>query len=350
MINITEQEIIENWKGDSSNPEVSICCTTYNHESYIKDALDGMLMQKSDFPFEIIVHDDASTDETVNIIKEYINRFPNIIKPIFQTENQWSKGNRIMPIVFKYAKGDYIALCEGDDYWTDENKLQIQVDEMKRYPKCDISFHYATKKYEDNSKQDDIFCKHAGQNTFFTTTDVIHFAGPLMPTAAICLRKRFIDYVIESRHPFFKKDLTGFFIQFFASLNGHARYINKNMSVYRSMAKGSWSERTSKEYKYAIQWAQKTINSLETADKLTNFQYTNELSVLKKVYTRKLIYDINIPIKERKIFFNQLKLKINNKERCMWYCLYRYPTIYKMFVLIKRMIKSIISVNIRYKI
>ena len=276
MINITEQEIMENWKGDSSNPEVSICCATYNHEHYIKEALDGMLMQKSDFPFEIIVHDDASTDGTVNIIKEYMNKFPSIIKPIFQTENQWSKGNRIMPIAFKYAKGSYIALCEGDDYWTDESKLQIQIDEMKKYPECEISFHYATKKYEDDSHEDELFCKHANENKFFTTEDVIHFAGSFMPTASICLRREFTDYVIKSNDKFFKKDITAFFIQVLASLKGNARYLNKNMSVYRSMGKGSWTESISNDYNYFIEWTNKSIHSLEIVDNLTNLKYSKE--------------------------------------------------------------------------
>lgn len=112
-----------------NDPLVSVSCTTYNHAPYIRECLDGFLMQKCDFSFEILIHDDASTDNTSNIIREYHNKHPNIIKPIIQTENQWSKG--IRP-TWKYniprAKGKYIALCEGDDYWTDPLKLQKQVD------------------------------------------------------------------------------------------------------------------------------------------------------------------------------------------------------------------------------
>src|SRR5690554_1582208 len=106
----------------SSTPVVSICCITFNHGKFIREALEGFLSQKTNFCFEVLIHDDASTDDTATIIKEYASRFPNIIKPIFQKENQYSKGIRGMNRRFNFprAKGKYIAMCEGDDYWIDE--------------------------------------------------------------------------------------------------------------------------------------------------------------------------------------------------------------------------------------
>ena len=129
MFNKTEKEIMKNWVGDISNPLVTIKCITYNHEQYISDALDGFLMQETTFPFEVIVHDDASTDNTAKIIKEYEKKYPNIIKPIYETENQYSKHDEsITRIINSKIKGKYIAFCEGDDYWTNSKKLQIQYD------------------------------------------------------------------------------------------------------------------------------------------------------------------------------------------------------------------------------
>ena len=132
----TQDEIIQNWKGDTDKPEVSICCITYNHEKYIEDALKGFLIQKTDFPFEILIHDDASTDRTAEIIREYEKKYPKIIKPIYQKENQYSKGIKIVNPTFNFprAKGKYIAMCEGDDYWTDPKKLQIQKDFLDANP------------------------------------------------------------------------------------------------------------------------------------------------------------------------------------------------------------------------
>ena len=109
-------------------PLLSICCVTYNHKKYIRQCLDSFLMQKTNFKFEIIIHDDASTDGTADIIKEYYEKYPDIIKPIFQTENQFSQGKSISKtFIYPRIKGKYVALCEGDDYWTDPYKLQKQV-------------------------------------------------------------------------------------------------------------------------------------------------------------------------------------------------------------------------------
>ena len=119
---------MQHWKGDIEKPIVSICSITYNHENYIAEAIDGFLMQETDFPFEVIVRDDASPDSTAEIIREYEKKYPNIIKPIYEKENGYQKGIKAMPIVYKKAIGKYIALCEGDDYWTDPLKLQKQVD------------------------------------------------------------------------------------------------------------------------------------------------------------------------------------------------------------------------------
>ena len=114
---------------NSSEPLVSIDCITYNHEAYIRAALDGFLMQKTDFSFEILVHDDASTDQTANIIRNYEKKYPGIIIPIYQKENQFSKNiNIARQYQFPRARGRYIAICEGDDYWTDPYKLKKQVD------------------------------------------------------------------------------------------------------------------------------------------------------------------------------------------------------------------------------
>ena len=124
---------------------VSICCITFNQKDYIRDALDGFLKQKTDFSYEILIHDDASSDGTGEIIREYALRFPDRIFPILQTENQYSRGLTNISGTFNFprARGRYIAMCEGDDYWTDENKLQQQVDFMEAHPDCSICFHSA---------------------------------------------------------------------------------------------------------------------------------------------------------------------------------------------------------------
>lgn len=136
MIEKTEQEIMKNWKGNINKPVVSVCCITYNHEKYIAEALDSFLMQETDFPFEVIVRDDASPDKTANIIREYEAKYPKIIKPIYEKENGYSKGIKAGAVTYKKAIGEYIAFCEGDDYWICKDKLQKQVDFLETNSEC----------------------------------------------------------------------------------------------------------------------------------------------------------------------------------------------------------------------
>jgi glycosyltransferase involved in cell wall biosynthesis len=139
----SEQEIMQHWESDVSKPLVSIGCLTYNHEPYIEDALEGFLIQETNFPFEIIIHDDASTDRTAYIIGEYETKYPNLIKPIYQTENQYLQGKLMSQFLMPSCKGEYIAYCDGDDYWTDPQKLQIQFDFLESNPDYVISGHNA---------------------------------------------------------------------------------------------------------------------------------------------------------------------------------------------------------------
>ncbi|MGB5965063.1 MAG: glycosyltransferase [Sulfurimonadaceae bacterium] len=140
MINKTEHEIMQNWKGNLDKPVLSVCCTTYNHAPYIAEAIDGFLMQETDFPFEILIRDDCSTDKTAEIVKQYADQYPQLIKPVYEKENTFSKGVKPMPVLYKKALGKYIALCEGDDYWTDHFKLQAQVDFLEENDEYVITY------------------------------------------------------------------------------------------------------------------------------------------------------------------------------------------------------------------
>lgn len=146
MTDRIQEEIMSNWPSKWDIPMVSIRCATYNQEQYIGQALDSFLMQETNFPFEIVVHDDASTDRTADIIREYEKKYPLIIKPIYEKENQYSKRDgSLQRIISEACKGKYIAFCEGDDYWTDENKLQKQVNVLEsnsNYTFCHTGFSF----------------------------------------------------------------------------------------------------------------------------------------------------------------------------------------------------------------
>lgn len=126
---------------DAEPVRVSICCITYNHRDYIIDCIEGFLEQETDFRVEIVIHDDASTDGTAEIIRDYATKYPTIVRSILQTENQYSKGvNPYYAYVFQKARGEYLALCDGDDYWSDPLKLSRQVAVLDVEPHTVITY------------------------------------------------------------------------------------------------------------------------------------------------------------------------------------------------------------------
>ena len=141
---------MENTRNNELPLIVTIQCLVYNHESFLRQCLDGFVMQKTSFRFEVIVHDDASTDGSAAIIREYADKYPEIIKPIFETENLYSKRDgSLRRVMYRNTRGKYVAICEGDDYWTDPYKLQKQVDFLESHPDYVMCSHRFNQYIED---------------------------------------------------------------------------------------------------------------------------------------------------------------------------------------------------------
>ena len=151
MIERTEAEVMKNWKGDISSPLVSICTRTYNLEKYVAEALDSFLMQETDFPFEIVIDDDCSIDGTVEIIKKYKEKFPNIINTNFLEKNIGLRRNLIKKM--QRAKGKYIAPCDGDDYWTDPLNIQKHVDFLEENKEYVVTYSSMERIFEEGTRK-----------------------------------------------------------------------------------------------------------------------------------------------------------------------------------------------------
>ena len=219
-----------------NNPIVTVWCLTYNQKEFIKDALDGFVMQKTSFPFEVIVHDDASTDGTTDIVNEYAKKYPEIIKPMIETENQWQKGGlkHIIGIMNeKHRRGKYIAFCEGDDYWTDPLKLQRQVDFLESHSDYSMCFHSAKKKYETNTVAW-IDCENI-QDKDYDATDI--FVNWTVPTASVLCRKEAMDFYANLKHPERIQNYD-IFIILSCAMVGKLRGMHEQMSVYRIQGEG----------------------------------------------------------------------------------------------------------------
>lgn len=219
------------------NIKVSVLCAAYNHEKYIRQCLDSILSQKTDFRIEVLVHDDASTDHTAEIIREYQEKYPDIVIPVFQKVNQYSQNIHISrTFLLPKARGEYIAICEGDDYWIGDSKLQLQVDLMDKHPEIDMCTHGAVK--IKNGKPVGYIAPSTVQK-IFTPKETIRGGGNMFATNSIFYRKSMRD-----KTPRFIQFMEfDYSIQVWGSLRGGMLYIPQTLSAYRMMSDNSWSVR-----------------------------------------------------------------------------------------------------------
>lgn len=236
---ISEKEIVSKWTND--NVVVSVCMLAYNHEEYVADALNGILLQDVNFRYEILIHDDASTDSTADIIRTYQARYPNIVKPIFQVENKWSKG--INPSVFyNYPRvlGDYVAWCEGDDVWSDGKKLKTQVDILREKSEIDICFHLSDLQNCITGNQERYSIGHYRDDSGYVCFDDIFLRRyGMIPTASCVVRKTVAAELglFMSQRPYLTSG--DVHMQTLGALRGGGWFINEVMSLYRFGTKSS---------------------------------------------------------------------------------------------------------------
>lgn len=258
--------------------KVSICCLTYNHVNYIEACIEGFLIQKTNFSFEVLIHDDASVDNTSNVIKTYAKKFPSIIKPVYQKENKFSKEGGGMNIRYNFprAKGKYIAICEGDDYWTDPLKLQKQIDfleENKGFSYCG----HNSKTYNGYS-----YTKSQLLPGTIKFHDIIR--NNLLNTATLVFRRS----AIQSSYELLKKANAGdWMLQAIALQRGKGYILEDCMSVYRIHQNSFWSSSSNKEM------CEKGVQTLELMKELSSNPYT--------------IFLINQSIKARRIKFGCIR-------------------------------------------
>lgn len=215
---------------------VTIRCLTYNHEPYIRQCLDGFVMQKTNFRYEAIVHDDASTDGTAAIIKEYAAKYPDIIKPIFETENQYSrKDGSLRRIMNNHMHGKYIAMCEGDDYWTDPMKLQKQVDFMESHSDYVMCTHYYRLFWQDKNSFVGIEPIMCGDLTY-DLDYYIKYKWVTTTLTTLCRTSAFVSKEYDNYRS--AKDMTLFY---FLLKQGKGYLLDDVMAVYRMHKGGVWS-------------------------------------------------------------------------------------------------------------
>ena len=249
---------------DAPECKVSVLCATFNHEDYLRQTLDSFVAQKTDFPFEVLVNDDASTDHTAEILREYADRYPDIIRPFYQDENLYSRRMNVYDLVFfPAARGKYIALCEGDDYWNDPEKLQRQVDWLDIHPEYSACVHNSIGKFSDQPDRV-LFAQDGDRDIPFE--QVINGMSHAYHTSSILARREFILNPPDYRNVAYEKGyFTDYAIGVRLCLEGKVRFLDRCMSVYRIGSNPSaWSKGVGQEYSKLTRFVSGEIAMLET--------------------------------------------------------------------------------------
>lgn len=263
---------------------VSVYCLAYNHEKYIRQTLDGFVKQKTNFKYEVIIHDDASQDSTQKIIKEYVDMYPQLFIPILQKENQFSrKVSIICDYIFPNIRGKYVAICEGDDYWTDPYKLQKQVDVLEKNPECFFVTHRVGRVKENGEYLDEGFPMRKlkispgilEQNAFM---EKLMKNGYLFQTSSHMYRKELFNIYVEKKQEFLSDFPGDFAMLCLAASHGSCFFIEEEMSKYRVMAQESWTSRMAKNRTMQIIRYEKSISGLKSLDTYTGKKYQRFIS------------------------------------------------------------------------
>lgn len=289
----SEIEILDRIKSNKVEPLVTFLCIAYNQEDYIEQCIIGFLRQKTLFPYEILIHDDSSTDGTRDIIESYRLRYPNIIRCIYQTDNQYSQGLSPILIAAKECKSDYIAICEGDDYWVDENKIQSQFDFMMK--DTSISMVLSPGKLESKGKilnQTQGF--YGTKSKVIAAQEILNIGGQFAPTASYLIKK---DYLVCSMEFFIDAPVGDLFIELYSAAIGKLVYFPEVGSVYRLASKNSF---TSRMLKSELENKIKFILAMEQA-----IQKSKKLEDLK---------ELDWSVKLSLLYYNLAILYINNKD------------------------------------
>ena len=256
---------------------VTVFCTAYNHEKYIRQCLDGFVMQKTTFKYEVIVHEDASTDHTADIIKEYEKKYPEIIKPIYENENQYKKGiDYVEMFCLNNAKGKYIALCEGDDFWVDEYKLQKQFDVMEKNPSCKLCICKVRAVQETGERLEQTYPRVELNTRAYGRFELLETICKeySFQTSSYFIDKTTLSKYYKEKPSFLKVAPVGDWpiLLYFSQFDIY--YINDEMSCYRKNSVNSFSTIIHNEQSVKILSFYKGMTDMMNEfDKYTHFKY-----------------------------------------------------------------------------
>lgn len=275
--------------------KLTIVTTTYNQEKYIRQALDSFVEQETDFVYEVLISDDCSTDKTREIIEEYRCKYPDIIKPIYRQNNLGPMQNFIQTL--SEVKSQYVALCDGDDFWTDSYKLQKQVDFLDNNPEFSICFHQTKIFFEDNSIEDQI---HPIGIPIDTELNELVSLSNYIPANTVVYRWKFANESLTLKDEFPADVVPGdYYLHLLHAQMGKIHYMPEVMSAYRRHLEGMWwlnATEAGKE-QFSIKYGKQLLNFYDAIEENINVSPENTY-----IYKRDIIKNAVISLGKTKQF------------------------------------------------
>ena len=305
---------------------VSILCNVYNHEKYLEECLSSLVNQKTTFKYEILVHDDCSTDTSKSIIENFYKKYPQKIVPIYENENQYSKGIKITKsIMIPKIKGKYFCFCEGDDFWIDEYKLQKQYDFLETHKEYKFCVHNSIKVNRDSEKIGEILPLKDGGDLI--CEDFIAGGGNFVATNSIFS----YSYLAKNLPSYFDYLSIDYIWQIYLSSIGKTFCFKNFMSAYRVQVENSWTNRIMNNKENHIQHIEKVIETLKMINKDTNYRY-NDAIKQKIIINEYIILKIKRDYKKAKSGpYKQLWKKESWKSKIKYFIYERFSIIYNIF-------------------
>lgn len=276
---LKESEIMSTWTRDTVRPLVCISCLAYNHENFISECLDGLLSQKTDFAFEISVHDDCSTDNTTSILRSYAEKYPHIIKPVFETENRYSKRDgSLQRVVDAHLHGKYIAFCECDDVWLDPHKLQMQVDLLEGNDKLSLVLSDGYQGIATDSSKNTVINPYGLSEDGIVDFKTVAVAKKVVPTCSMIMPASVYFSMPKLSNP----PAGDIPLRFWCAVSGEMYYIAKPLVFYRNLSgPTSFGARLRNDRKYSREVYINFCDYYDAFDEYTDYMYTDIMRYLK---------------------------------------------------------------------
>lgn len=314
-----------------NNVKLTILCVVYNHKDYIRRTIESFLNQKTEYKYEILIHDDASTDGTIDILKEYEKNYPDIIKVFYEQKNKYREKklkDELYNIVENYAKGDYLAWCEGDDYWIDNYKVQLQLDYLENHRDCVMTAHNGIC-YDCRTGEMQAIDGFDEDKDVSMQEILIHKKN-CFPTASMIMKKNM--FIMDK--PFNECSIGDWTLMIYCATKGKIHYFNRIMSVYRYMTAGSWSKKINELENY-ITFSLDMARFFTELNIYTKNEYKEQVDgIINGFYKGAAFFLLNNEVKDEAL--SELKNIVNDRllfdVAVYWNELIQYKYEYKKYI------------------